>query len=145
MIKHCLALIFGIAFLAGCGNEPPQVVPNAGVPVAIGLSKIRHSVDDYYAKHVQRVSPAVNFVKIHVQQNGTIPTQRVFQDWACESGAHMLVIRNCNNEYARKHGAKHENDFMVGTWMSDWYFYYKSWDEEYIDASDEPPTGYRLE
>ncbi|MEM7314680.1 MAG: hypothetical protein AAF497_16150 [Planctomycetota bacterium] len=46
---------------------------------------------------------------------------------------------------AADHGAKAETDFLVGTWMSDWYFYYKSWDQEYIDASDELESGSTLE
>ena len=100
------------------------------------------NVGDYYAKYVTEVAPAIEYVDSYLEQNGELPTQRAFQKWAKESGAHMLIIWDREHEYAAKHGAKKKTDYLVGTWMSDWYFYYRSWDGDFIDASDDRDTGF---
>ena len=139
------ALLIAFAVLPGCSNTQPRSVLDKGVPVSIGLSEKQHSVDSYYAKHVDRVAPAIAYIQSHIDEHGRLPTQRIFQQWADESGAHMLVIRDRQHKYAADHGAENDADYLVGTWMSDWYFYYKSWDQEYINASDETQMGYTLD
>ena len=129
----------------GCGHEPPtdrtatteerDASPDARV--AYGLSGKSGGLDEDYDKHLSRLAPGIAYIDQYIDQHDKLPTQREFQTWAEKSGAHMLIIWDRNHEYAAKHGAKTETDYMLGTWMSEWYFYYKSWDGNYVYAQDE--------
>ena len=120
-----------------------------GLLVAVNLFAARcndtkHPVFESQAEEHQReLAPAIEFVEGYLAQHGKLPTQRIFQNWADSAGAHMLVIRHHLHEYASNHGAKANDDYMIGTWTADWYYYYKSWDGKYFDAPSDM-SGYNL-
>ena len=49
----------------------------------------------------------------------------------------MLILHDRTNKYAASKGAKSETDYMVGIWRADWFHYYKSWDQSFLNGSDE--------
>ena len=105
--------------------------------VYFGSSGDSTDVGEYYAKYTRRLDPAIKFIDQHVSQHGELPSKRAFKNWADDSGAHGLIIWDRSHDCAAEHGAQSENDYLVGAWKSDWYFYYKSLDGNYIDASDD--------
>ncbi len=146
-------LMFLTLALAGCNasdspivesarNQAGQTVPEDAPIVFFASSGESTKVGEYYAKYTKRLEPAIKHVEEYVAKHGKLPSQRTFQNWADESGAHMLIIWDRDHDYAAKHGATSGNDYLVGTWLSEWYFYYKSWDGNYIDASDDLDTGF---
>ena len=94
---------------------------------------------DSYHKERTRLAPAKAFVERFLRDRGRIPTQDEFRQWGnTKGGEHgMFTLRDHTDPYAAKQGAKGTNDYMVGTWRADWYYYYKSWDKQYLDGSTE--------
>jgi hypothetical protein len=88
------------------------------------------------ARYEAKLQPVIQYVDGFIKQNGRLPTDAEFHKDA-DKLAWMVVLRDRNNSYASQHGAKNELDYMVGVWSSEWYYYYKSWDKQFLNASDE--------
>lgn len=92
-------------------------------------------------KHVIRLKPSIAFIESIIQSQNRLPTQNEFHDWMDMDEHRMFVLRDRSDRYAQEHGAKNVNDYMVGTWIADWYYYYKSWDKKYFDGVKEIETA----
>lgn len=83
-----------------------------------------------------KLQPVIQYMEDFIKQNGRLPTDTEFHKDA-DKLAWMVVLRDRSNSYASLHGAKSELDYMVGIWSSEWFYYYKSWDRGFLNASDE--------
>jgi hypothetical protein len=114
-------LLFCLLFVSSCGDGARTTVPNPD----------RISVD-----REARLQPVIRYVEGFIKDHQRLPTQDEFRAGTASMDP-MLVLRDRTHTYAASHGAKTENDYMVGIWRVDWYHYYKSWDRSFLNGSDE--------
>jgi hypothetical protein len=83
-----------------------------------------------------RLQPVIRYMDAFIKKHHRLPTQDEFR--ADTHGMDtMLVLKDHTDKYAVSKGAKSETDYMVGCWRADWYHYYKSWDNSFLNGSDE--------
>lgn len=90
------------------------------------------------ARYEKELEPVIGFVDHFIKGNGRLPSDEEFHQTA-DKLAWMVVLRDKSHGYAAGKGARGEMDYMVGIWTGEWYYYFQSWDRQFINASDESP------
>jgi hypothetical protein len=93
-------------------------------------------MDRISLKSEASLRPIILYVDGFIQKHHRLPTQEEFHATA-DKLAWMVEFRDRTYRYAASHGAKNELDYMIGIWRADWFHYYKSWDQKFINAADE--------
>src|SRR4051794_5646332 len=109
------------------------------IAMAIGLLLCSCGKDRNSREREAELRPVIQYVDAFIGTSHRLPTDQEFQEAARKHGWNgtALVIRDKAYPYAASHGAKSNLDYMAGAWRADWYHYYKSWDKQFINASDE--------
>jgi hypothetical protein len=106
------------------------------IAIAFALLLCCCGKDRISSEHETALKPVIKFVDEFIAKNHRLPTDHEFHETA-DKMAWMVVLRDNSYPYAASHGATSKLDYMVGSWRADWYHYYKSWDKQFINASDE--------
>jgi hypothetical protein len=107
-------------------------LPLALLFLCIGCSNERITKD-----REARLKPVIEYVTAFVKEKGRLPSSEEFRAAADKMESIPLVLYDRSFPYAASKGARTETDFMIGIWRADWFHYYKSWDHQFLNGSDE--------
>ena len=124
---RCRRIVFIAACLclAGCG----AVTPMDRTQSHLLTVRIREEKEKKWRSEIK---PGLEYVNAFRKEHSRLPTKEEFNRWAdsMRPDVWMLDLVVDAETISRK-GGKPGEDFAVGTWISDWYYYYQSWDHKY--------------
>ena len=91
-----------------------------------------------------KLRPIIAYVDAFVGEHHRLPAQAEFHPGDEQTRLAGFVLLDRSNAYAASKGARAENDYMVGVWNGDFFYYYKSWDHSFIPGADEDFLRHRL-
>ncbi|MGE0606653.1 MAG: hypothetical protein AB7O62_05960 [Pirellulales bacterium] len=101
-------------------------------------SSSRAAGDRISAAREAELKPVIRYMEAFIRDHHRLPTGEEFRAGTAGMGR-RFVLSDRTDTYAASKGAKGELDYLIGTWRVDWYHYYKSWDNSFLNGHDEFP------
>lgn len=99
------------------------------------LTFVDQSIFQYIAEHgtqeqrwTQELTPMIELVDNFIDENSRFPNSTEFDELNKMIGGHGLTLKY-ETEYVKGMGGTGKTDYILGVWVSEWHYCYRSWDQ----------------